>query len=281
MSHGTTMNYKFGKKNQWRRTIWNQIVAQLPRYLAPRDAVVVYLAGLQDLDRTIALRKGFIAKNLISVEKDKASLLAQRRNGTLAIHGNLIDVLRDWPKSQRVDVIFADFCHGLEGATIDALIKAMFNPALRHAIIAINLMRGRDASTNRLRSFMSPDFEAAGLDAKHRALHFFHWHLAATVYATGLAMRDQNQDQKHIDDISLDLVKMALATPVALASYKSESGQVFDSGVCQNRWHNVFRLSPDSLGEDCGYENFRTGEMTRFIAPILAHRTMHDDRRHP
>lgn len=46
-------NYKFGTKNNWRRTIWNEIDSRLDKN--EKDLIVLGLFGEQDLDRKIAM----------------------------------------------------------------------------------------------------------------------------------------------------------------------------------------------------------------------------------
>jgi hypothetical protein len=76
------MNYKFGTKANWRRWQWNRIVERLA--VPVRDAVVVYLAGPEDLDRPVALSKGFRPDNLIAVDRDGDVVKQLRMNGTLS-----------------------------------------------------------------------------------------------------------------------------------------------------------------------------------------------------
>lgn len=59
-------NYNFDEKNKWRIWNWNRIRERLT--CKPRDALVLYLAGPQDLDRAVAMRKGFDPLNMIAVE---------------------------------------------------------------------------------------------------------------------------------------------------------------------------------------------------------------------
>ena len=75
------INYKNGRKNNWRRTVFNQVSARV----SARDAIVVYLPGPQDLDRQVLCEKGFSPNNLIAVDKDRNVVASLRSKNKVAI----------------------------------------------------------------------------------------------------------------------------------------------------------------------------------------------------
>lgn len=134
------INYKNGAKNHWRRTVWNRIVERL--LVPPPDAVVLYLAGLTDLDRPEAIRRGFRAENLIAVDRSLEKAQALRNKSVLTIHGDFLDAAASFPR--RVDVIFGDFCCGLSYDLMGRIFGIGLLPFTRQAVFAFNFLRGRD-----------------------------------------------------------------------------------------------------------------------------------------
>jgi hypothetical protein len=104
--------YNFGNKNNWRRWVWNRICE---KYKRPRgDALIVYLAGAEDLDRRIAIEKGFKPYNLIAVDKDENVVNQLRQKGALAIQGDLFEVLKGFNGTDyQIDILIADICSGV------------------------------------------------------------------------------------------------------------------------------------------------------------------------
>lgn len=143
-TNGAVKNYKFGTKNNWRRQLWNHIVALLKEmHVKPGDAKVLYLAGRDDLDRDEAKRRGFKDWNLFAVENDVRTLRALRDKGVIAIHGDFSEVLYCWP--QHLDVVIADFCCGYHKKTASKFIEAVLHSsAMPASILALNMLRGRD-----------------------------------------------------------------------------------------------------------------------------------------
>lgn len=119
-------------------------------HVAKKDALVVYLAGSEDLDREVAIQKGFSGHNLIAVDISEDVVHTLKKKKALCINGNIIDVIRSFTKTkQKIDVLVADFCHGLTEET--AILAHELSTALNgnafnsDSQILINLMRGRDA----------------------------------------------------------------------------------------------------------------------------------------
>lgn len=159
MRNGATRNYYGGIKNNWRRTVHNRIQDMLP--VSPSNAVVLYLAGPQDLDRQEFLRRGYKLQNLIAVERDSSLAHSIRTDGKLCIHLDLEDVVASWKKT-KIHVVLADLCCGLE-ISVCRMVKTLIkSEAFNDAVCAFNLLRGRDARSNEIRKLFARD------GSKHR-----------------------------------------------------------------------------------------------------------------
>jgi hypothetical protein len=209
--NGSTKNYKFGPKNNWRRTMWNKIKERL--LMRPENAVVLYMAGRDDLDRDVAISKGFKHHNLIAVEKDAEVVKILRRQGKLAIHANLIDVLAAWQNLQ-IGVVFADICCGITPSTIELLYSFFQNPDLSDSVVAVNLLKGRDSYSNHLRQFIGES---------HRGRAFFDTHTRlADEYALSVG-RPLNAAELYQPRFTLPFYSEYVSPP-----------QVFNSAVYRN-----------------------------------------------
>lgn len=175
-------DYKFGRKNNWRRWKWNQIVNKLKDIgKNPRDAIILYLCGPSDIDREIAISKGISNENLIAVDFNESNISTIRKNNKLGIYGDLNSILRNWTPTYLVDVIDADFCCGLNKATIVFGWLLNFTMALApYSVISINLLRGRDKEFSKLREAYigDNDFCPYGKDrAKHLYNMIVNWYI--------------------------------------------------------------------------------------------------------
>lgn len=252
-------NYKFGQKNNWRRSVWNELAR---RTQDRRNARILYLAGPQDLDAIVAAQKGFSAGNMIAVEGNEQRAAQLRIQGRNTICANIADVLFSWPKRHDVHVINADFCAGL---TIDAIdiVDAMSFPALSQSVAVINMQRGRDAQSNSVRTLLrkAEDAGAAStLDMKHRGfqLLFLHSLELAFVAVMGHQLRGGNgcmiPDGLMEDEEFIGLVDMFIQSyHPRFFSYKS--GRVRMDSV-------VFQHPGKSYGREA-YEQFlrQSGEV--------------------
>jgi hypothetical protein len=147
---GADKEYKFGPKNNWRRSVWNQIKARLR--VPAKDALVLYLAGPGDYDREVAVSKGFRAHNLISVERNSAVLSQLREKDVLTIRGDFVDAVRTWPAKKPFDVVFGDFCGDLSQGLLDAIGCFAVVRQTQRSVFAFNFQRGRDATLRNLRA---------------------------------------------------------------------------------------------------------------------------------
>jgi len=162
-------SYKFGSKNNWRRRIWNEAVKRL-RGSGKKisECVVVYLPGPDNIDGEIATSKGFKPWNLYAVEIDKKRTNMLRSKKVNVINEDLNTVLTVWNAPEKIDFVFADFCGGIThnaiGLILNLLLSECFN---EKAVVAVNLLRGRDSHYLKAYGFMLKDIN------KHRGLYFY------------------------------------------------------------------------------------------------------------
>ena len=272
---GESFDYKFGNKNNWRRWLWNRIRARVNS--CADEAIILYLSGEFDLDRPIALSKGFKFNNLLSVERERSVCTEIRKSGVLTICSDVKDVIKSWPVHTPVAAVVLDFCSGIENGVIDLLRDAIFMPPFFEAVWAFNFMRGRDHSTNWLRDELSKNFG----EEKHRGILMDDW---LTTFLSIAAIKEAHPDWIVSHDSESTKVEffrfmeyraeLKRHTMPEFNSYKSSSGQVFDSLV----WNSPFRTLVPSSTREWATVNYRAEcsdkKSKRRISPILAHRTM-------
>jgi len=233
-------SYDNGTKNTWRGWQWNQIVAHLPEFHArtvpskgsaaerrvTSTKTVLYLAGPEDLDRAYAIAHGFMAENLIAIDREQTAIDSIRLSGGIGICGSLEATLAAWPANWKIDVLIADFCCGLTKSSIFVALEVIQNPSLANAVVAFNGMRGRDAISNDFRAWCV----ARGIPAehvKHRGQLFFCFvAFALSSWIHGLNQRP-TAEACHATVTQL----WDLGKPVASKYYSKGSGQWFDSVV--------------------------------------------------
>lgn len=147
------MNYDFSQKRHWRRSLWNCIGDRVQT--AKRDAIVLYLAGGLDQDRPVALAKGFRSENLIAIEHDEETAQQLRQRGTLTLLGDAFAHALAWNPKRHIDVCVLDLCGGLTQRTAESIETMLALPHFANAVIAVNMLRGRDAAGNELRNALA------------------------------------------------------------------------------------------------------------------------------
>ena len=139
-------DYKFGRKNNWRRQIWNEAIVRLKKSgKQVSSCIVLYLPGVDDIDGKIAIEKGFKPWNLYAVENnpERVKLLRNKKVNVIEADFNL--VLLSWNLSQKIDFVFADFCGGITTPAASLMLSLATTTGLSEkAVVAINLLRGRD-----------------------------------------------------------------------------------------------------------------------------------------
>lgn len=261
MSNGANKNYDNGRKNNWRRWEWNRIVDFL--VTPPREAVVLYLAGKDDLDRQIALSRGFRNDNLIAVDRDARIVNSLRASGSLAIKGDIFSAAIEWPLDKQVNVVIPDLCSGWDLKTHTGLVACMIITAPE--VVSLNFLRGRDKQVSHAKSCFP-------VEEKHRG--FLAYGAAVSALAREIGKKQE---------CGFDFVKNALIDLSSLAenSYKSGS-QVFDSVVFRNP---LAFLSIEKIGGFPGFKEklgaWRSELRSRLkplnrqsVAAVAAHHTM-------
>lgn len=149
MPDGSEKEYKFGPKNNWRRSVWNDVVGRLGHDRT--KSLVLYLAGPDDLDRSIATSKGIPSHNLIAIDRSQRNVDKVRKERALAVRADVVEVLKAWPKERPVGAVMLDLCCGLEMNLVYGLNDVLHRFPFRTSVIMVNLQRGRDASSGELR----------------------------------------------------------------------------------------------------------------------------------
>lgn len=148
---GATRSYRNGRKNNWRRAVWNEVLRRTAS--RERSEVILYLPGARDLDREVATSKGVPHQNLIAVDRHEANVRAVRAGGSFAICADVLDVLWAWPDHVPVCAVLLDLTSGITADTV-ALFDPFQRRPLRDAVVMVNMLRGRDAWSNERRSLL-------------------------------------------------------------------------------------------------------------------------------
>jgi len=301
---GATKNYGFGQKNNWRRTIWNEVLSRTAG--KEKHQPILYLAGPQDMDRQIAIEKGVPPQNLIAIDRDTANVNSVRDGKAPAIQGDIIDVLWSWPESRPACAVMLDFCCGITW-DVAGVYDAFQRKPLRNAIVMVNFMRGRDAWSNSMREMLSEagllvplwrHDDASGemvcvhSDLKHRAYQFLFWNAFDTVQASmglGSAQSDGGKNRYVFPEPDADgNAEPEMAAMVSLVYsgmrpklFTYQSGALrFDSAVFQSMSRyldkaEVFGVDVEEAERDINEFTRRYSEppVKRRIAATLAVRT--------
>lgn len=289
---GESFDYDFGVKRNWRRWLWNRIADRLS--VPPSEAVVLYLAGQNDFDRSIAISKGFRNENMIAVEKDSSAFYELKKKGILVIHGDLFEILNSWPPNQRIDVIIADLCSGLEARLLNNFYYSVGFPNISNCVFAVNVLRGRDPSSNEFRlgaqGHISPIFFDSKLPQDHKkhrgCLLYSHWLLTATSFCSGRIFIAPDGSYEFNGDKSffngyfeyVFLMNHEDSRP-DFFSYLSKSHQRFDSVIWKNTMHIYYKEFPEISQQLIDRHRKKASDRRllkkrRSISALLAHRTM-------
>lgn len=295
---GENFDYKFGNKNNWRRWVWNRIVERLA--VPPAEAVVLYLAGQQDLDREIAIQRGFKGHNLIAVERDELVAAQLRKKGVLTIQGEFGDVLQFWPLGHEIHVVFGDFCSDMTLKLWTAITLTAFLAYTKNAVLAFNFQRGRDQTAAAHRLSARKTVEAIistaperHISPLHRGLHVYaDWFEVMKGIAAGAARIENGkwsikwERSEYRDDPRFLAFCWIIQKDLSMRchSYKSiiprvckHTGRIkkttlyFDSVV----WRNVMaELWKTGAPKGCYVRNAKEKSIRLSASAVLAHRTM-------
>jgi hypothetical protein len=283
---GIDFDYNNEAKNVWRSKQWREIKKRLT--VRPSHALCLYLAARTDLDSIEAIRQGFINENLIAVDTDLDVVKELRSRGRLAIQGDISEILTAWPGEYPIHVVVADFCGGLTDRTWSAFggSTAMVG-AVREAVLAVNLLRGRDKSTARDTAAIAESMVCAEIskkstssgislrnyNPKHRGSQFYWCNYANVMGALRVAGLE---DRWKTNIVARWRIKNNDAGD-EIQTYRS-GPQVFDSIVMRNLagyldYVNVTRADREGLIA-ANIEDMPTLLQTKHrVAATLAHRT--------
>lgn len=227
-------SYKFGQKNNWRRRSWNEIARRVKN---KRDAVVLYLPASEDLDRPVAVGKGFHPSNLIAVDTDIKVVDHLRKQGKLAIHDKLENVVAAWPEAPSIGVVFADFKCGFSQPVID-LVGHIWKcrGANPKTVVATNMLRGRDPVHFEWFTGIRKTYGLLALPEKHRGGLVYSALLHEMVEITAPGILGLSPGELIPEKFIQDCVNVALSHYQPwFSSYRSTAGtQRFDSIVYTN-----------------------------------------------
>lgn len=131
-------NYKTGTKNNWRRQCWNEVAARITN---KKDAKIIYLAAEQDMDRRVAVSKGFSAQNMIAVDQRIEVVKQLRKQSKLAIHGKIEHVLEIYDEC---DVAHIDLCCGFTDIALEIYQALLSGRKKKGMVLVLNFLRGRE-----------------------------------------------------------------------------------------------------------------------------------------
>ncbi|MGH3430839.1 MAG: hypothetical protein ACRD3Q_03515 [Terriglobales bacterium] len=218
----TTDERDYREKNQWRRWVWNRIAERLthPAY----QSTAIYLAGVSNLDRPEAIRRGFQTKHLIAVDANPNKVTAIRARGELCICGDILDIAFNY--GCRVDALHLDFCCGLELGVLQKIGMAMAHPDMRACVFSLNFLRGRDPSSAALRESIAGNGRCPDVLSKHRGYLALHALTAVTFLDVfrGASAAFKGYAETLIND----------AANAEAYSYRSSTHQTFDTVVFTN-----------------------------------------------
>jgi hypothetical protein len=271
MSNGATKDYKFGNKNNWRRWKWNRIVERL--MVRPRDAVTLYLAGQDDLDRPIAKSHGFRDENLIAIDRSSQVVESLRSSSAVALQADFVTALHSLSPGRAIHVVDADFCCDAYDGVVAPLVDAlMFSPELRECVVSVNFCRGRASSMSEVRKSLID-----GEKVTHRGELFF---IRFVHKAIGEPAQDL-QINPWLPVIATEVLRRANA--VRTSYYSAASRQYFDAVVFNvprhgHRSQDALSELAEILGEDVDSRMRRQltpdTRTKRRLAAAFAHRTM-------
>jgi hypothetical protein len=274
-------SYKFGNKNNWRRRQWNLIRDRIS--VSPKDAVVLYLAGPEDLDREVAISKGFRDSNLIAVERNKRTAAGLRKKGILTLNCDIIDAIYSYNRDKKIDVLVADLTCGLEHKIWFAVAMSWLLPQMSKAVYSLNMQRGREnrfAAVDAMRK-ISKQEGSHELFGMHRALMLYRAYLETYIYS-GFQSFEIDDSGMHFYDIDNLLYLEAfyytklITNPSEPISYKSDKGNlVFDSIVFKSVGDDILKnfINGQHAQQFVQGIAFNKKNVRRSLGAILAHRT--------
>lgn len=223
-------NYKFGRKNNWRRWSWNRCIEYSNK--KPSEIVCIYLPSKQNIDMIVAESKGIDPYNMYAVEKNVKVVKNLRKRKINVIHGELHDILNAWGVRPKIDVIHADFCSSLNNKIILRFGQSLIGnlSVRRNTVVVLNLLRGRDADSNCIRQALYGEGYCNEFHKKHRGFQFLFALRCLCIANRNWRYNLFNNDELfRLDNESLK--RMFYSFDPFFNSYKSINNSVMDSVV--------------------------------------------------
>jgi len=261
---GKTKNYKFGNKNNWRRTVWNIAAKHIPK---KKNAICLYVGDEKDLDRPVAIKKGFYSNNLILVNNDKKVVDKIRRQKKLAITGDVQDILSSWNSETKISFANLDVCCGIEKSIFIDVFNCLFLPVVaRPGVVCFNLQRGRDNYSNDIRNKYIKAIKKTRLNIKQFGIDSYK-HRGFLLYSSILEflMSPHKGKDISIEDFEFQAAFIKTLLEPVFLSYKS--GVVMDSVIIKINKEMPILFQRDFFPE-------RTKTVSPQISAVLAVRTM-------
>lgn len=175
-------NYNFTDKNKWRESIWNSIRNRFPEKRDRENAVILYLAGEQNIDSELAVKHGFNLNNMIACEIDENTTSKLRKKKVNVIKEDIFDVMSCWGDTPKVDLVVCDLCCGLNIGHLFKMHSILAKKAFLRSVFMFNFQRGRDPDIHLIKKHFSGGINNQNLDCltkrnidleKHRGYMFF------------------------------------------------------------------------------------------------------------
>lgn len=184
-----------------------------------------------------------------------------RESGALCVAGEFLSLLMCWSDSQPLHAAFGDFCSGLNPRLTTMLAAACHMAHVQNAVLAVNILRGRDPQTNEDRALIA-QYCADWIDQpKHRG------QLQLAGMAVLAASRAHPEGSLGLVDAQATVTWKAWRAK--FFSYRSTAHQTFDSAVWNNWVPQV-----DARPAVERFEDPRdVKRVQQRLAAVLAHRT--------
>lgn len=263
-------NYDNPKKRHWRRTIINGIKDRLP--VAPKDAVVIYLGGRENLDRELFRDHGFDVRNLICVERIRAVAKQIRNSGELCVHADFFETV--WAALESIPaihVVYGDLSGVITKPVLDNIVCWTKIGKFFKTVFAFNFLRGRDGESSDWFDQMFPR-EHRLVKPTHRG-YLLYKTISGVIVTDWIESGQYNPILQGGMDSAVKKINYELA-PFIL-EYRSES-QTFDSLVYRLYGGGtvLFDPTPTDIGLAPYIPTTERLKAKRSLAAFLAHRTM-------
>lgn len=271
-------DYNFPRKHHWRCQVWSELRRRVTVH--PKEAIIIYLAGEQNLDREQAIRNGFHENNLIAVDGDMKVVKSLRGKGQLAVHGDIFQVIRNWSRDVKINGIIFDFCSGITSSEFCAGIQnCLMMRQCKESVSVVNFLRGRDSFLTRVKSSLisineSPDpFYQEIINEKHRGILTLTFIMELFLESLFQIYGDQITHKRYLNICSLyDKKASAVYT-----SYRSKvtffDGVIFNNPLYNKATENICDVLSENMHHPSMDKHFDQS-LKNQISAILAHRTM-------